>query len=208
MSAANEWDVELNTFRDISTAYILPVFFAWRRLAVCSRNVAIHIRSHHSERQTIIFLLRSDWIATTCPTNSSHAGTWIIWGDKSLRLLSRIQTSLNSRDQSQGFYFGPYDFLPLFRPFYRDGYTISTQGVVGCSPSVLREGWKADVCYSGRGGRRTIKSTCSSAKWHSPLITNHFSVASRFPLCGQYIITILLFSLILSDDRDHGISGS
>ena len=34
-----------------------------------------------------------------------------------------------------------------------------------------------------------VKSTCSSVKWNSLVITNHLSVASRFPLCGQYIIT-------------------
>ena len=35
--------------------------------------------------------------------------------------------------------------------------------------------------------------------------------ASHFPLGGQYIITelsIFLLSLILPDDRDHGISGA
>ena len=35
-------------------------------------------------------------------------------------------------------------------------YTISTQGGVGCSLSVLREGWEAGCYYPGRGERRTI----------------------------------------------------
>ena len=46
----------------------------------------------------------------------------------------------------------------FFLPFYRGGATIRTQGGVGCSPSVLREGREADHCYSGRGGRRTIST--------------------------------------------------
>ena len=37
-------------------------------------------------------------------------------------------------------------------------HTISTQGVVGCSQSVLREWWEADCYYFGRGGRRTIST--------------------------------------------------
>ena len=173
-------------------------------------------------------------------------------------------------------------FLDQFLDHFLDhfiggGGTISTLGGVRCSLSVLREGWEADCCYSGRGGRRTIstqggmgggyrskcnwlmeflldhtnflggfsteyflcqtfwagllrwtfllscecesatqtldfncnwkygqfpflilqcwvmrvfvKSTCSSVKWNLLVITNHLSVASRFPLCGQYIIT-------------------
>ena len=35
-------------------------------------------------------------------------------------------------------------------------HTISIQGGVGCSLLVLREGWKAECYYSGRGERRTI----------------------------------------------------
>ena len=35
-------------------------------------------------------------------------------------------------------------------------HTISTQGGGGCSLLVLREGWKAECYYSGRGERRTI----------------------------------------------------
>ena len=35
-------------------------------------------------------------------------------------------------------------------------HTISTQGGVGCSLLVLREGWKAECYYSGMGERRTI----------------------------------------------------
>ena len=35
-------------------------------------------------------------------------------------------------------------------------HTISSQGGVGCSLSVLREGWKVRYYYSGRGERRTI----------------------------------------------------
>ena len=47
-------------------------------------------------------------------------------------------------------------FGPFFGPFYRGKHTISTQGGVGCSLLVLREGWKAECYYSGRGERRTI----------------------------------------------------
>ena len=35
-------------------------------------------------------------------------------------------------------------------------HTISTQGGVGCSLLVLREGWRAECYNSGRGERRTI----------------------------------------------------
>ena len=35
-------------------------------------------------------------------------------------------------------------------------HTIRTQGGVGCSLLVLREGWEAECYYSGRGERRTI----------------------------------------------------
>ena len=39
---------------------------------------------------------------------------------------------------------GPLDYFLdhffFFLPFYRGGATIRTQGGVGCSPSVLREG--------------------------------------------------------------------
>ena len=45
---------------------------------------------------------------------------------------------------------------PFFGSFYRGKHTISTQGGVGCSLLVLREGWKAECYYSGRGERRTI----------------------------------------------------
>ena len=55
-----------------------------------------------------------------------------------------------------GFWTGPF-----FRPFFLDHFvggkhTISTQGGVGCSLLVLREGWEAECYYSGRGERRTI----------------------------------------------------
>ena len=45
----------------------------------------------------------------------------------------------------------------------------------------------------------TFKLTCSDAKWHSPLITNPLSVASRFPLCGQYIITKFIYHPLVID---------
>ena len=35
-------------------------------------------------------------------------------------------------------------------------YIISSQGGMGWSLSVLREGWEAECYYSGRGERRTI----------------------------------------------------
>ena len=56
-------------------------------------------------------------------------------------------------------FFGPFFGLflgPFFGSFYRGKHTISTQGGVGCSLLVLREGWKAECYYSGRGERRTI----------------------------------------------------
>ena len=34
--------------------------------------------------------------------------------------------------------------------------STSTEGGVGCSLLVLREGWEAECYYSGRGERRTI----------------------------------------------------
>ena len=48
--------------------------------------------------------------------------------------------------------FGPFLDL-LFDHFIKGAPTISTQGGVGCSLSVLRERWETDCCYSGRGGR-------------------------------------------------------
>ena len=49
-------------------------------------------------------------------------------------------------------FFGPF-FLDHF---IRGKHTISSQGGVRCSLSVLREGWEAECYYSGRGERRTI----------------------------------------------------
>ena len=56
------------------------------------------------------------------------------------------------------FFFGPFFFLDrfFFNHFIGGKHTISTQGGVGCSLLVLREGWKAECYYSGRGERRTI----------------------------------------------------
>ena len=51
-------------------------------------------------------------------------------------------------------FFGPFFglfFGPFFGSFYGVKHTISTQGGVGCSLLVLREGWKAESYYSGRG---------------------------------------------------------
>ena len=48
-------------------------------------------------------------------------------------------------------------FLDHFSDHFIGGkHTISTQGGVGCSLLVLREGWEAECYYSGRGERRTI----------------------------------------------------
>ena len=48
-------------------------------------------------------------------------------------------------------------FLDHFLDHFIGGkHTISIQGGVGCSLLVLREGWKAECYYSGRGERRTI----------------------------------------------------
>ena len=38
-------------------------------------------------------------------------------------------------------------------------HTINTEGGVGYSLSVLREGWEAECYYSGRGERRTISNS-------------------------------------------------
>ena len=59
-----------------------------------------------------------------------------------------------------GPFFGPF-FGLFFGPFFWDHFiggkhTISTQGRVRCSLLVLREEWKAECHYSGRGERRTI----------------------------------------------------
>ena len=45
----------------------------------------------------------------------------------------------------------------LLDHFIGGKHTISTQGGVGCSLLVLREGWKAECYYSGRGERRTFR---------------------------------------------------
>ena len=48
-------------------------------------------------------------------------------------------------------------FLDHFLDHFIEGkHTISIQGGDGCSLLVLREGWKAECYYSGRGERRTI----------------------------------------------------
>ena len=47
-------------------------------------------------------------------------------------------------------------FGPFLDHFIGGMYTISTQGGVGCSLSVLREGWEAECYYSGRGERRSV----------------------------------------------------
>ena len=51
--------------------------------------------------------------------------------------------------------YGLDNFLDhFFGPFYRGGkHTISSQGGVGCSLSVLREGWETDYYYAARGRR-------------------------------------------------------
>ena len=64
-------------------------------------------------------------------------------------------------------------------------HTISTQGGVGCSLSVLREGWEAECYHSGRGERRTITTqgevggSCNSKHfWLIEFLldrTNHFN---------------------------------
>ena len=53
-------------------------------------------------------------------------------------------------------YFLYYFLDHFFGLFYRGKHIISTQGGMGCSLLVLREGWKAECYYSGRGERRTI----------------------------------------------------
>ena len=54
-------------------------------------------------------------------------------------------------------HFLDYFFWTIFLDHFIGGkHTISTQGGVGCSLLVLREGWKAECYYSGRGERRTI----------------------------------------------------
>ena len=43
-------------------------------------------------------------------------------------------------------------------------HTINTEGGVGYSLSVLREGWEAECYYSGRGERRTISNSDYAAR--------------------------------------------
>ena len=52
-----------------------------------------------------------------------------------------------------------WDHFPdhLFGPFYKGGeHTIGTQGSVGCSLLVPREGWEVECYYSWRGKRRNF----------------------------------------------------
>ena len=67
------------------------------------------------------------------------------------------------------YFLGPF-FEYFFGPFYRGGerkHTISTQGGVGHSLSVLREAWKAKCYYSGWGER-----ILRSEGWDVVLIVN------------------------------------
>ena len=47
-------------------------------------------------------------------------------------------------------------FWTVFFYHFMGGQTISNQGGVGYSLSVLREGWEVECYYSGRGERRTV----------------------------------------------------
>ena len=45
----------------------------------------------------------------------------------------------------------------------------------------------------------SYNSTCSSAKWHSPVITNHLSVTSRFPLVWPVYQTKFIYLPLVID---------
>ena len=74
-------------------------------------------------------------------------------------------------------------FYPIFLWIFLWGgggreHTICTQGVVGCSQSVLREGWEVDCYYFGRGGRRTISR--SRCYWLMEYLLDHTTFFSGF----------------------------
>ena len=105
---------------------------------------------------------------------------------------------------SFGPFFGPL-FGPLFGscfglffgPFFWDHFiggkhTISTQGRVRCRLLVLREEWKAECHYSGRGERRTIARQggvgggCKSKHYLlMELLLNH-----KFIFIGFFLMTL------------------
>ena len=71
-------------------------------------------------------------------------------------------TFFNVSDIGHRVKYGLDHFLDYFLDHFLDHFiggkhTISTQGGVGCSLLVLREGWKAECYYSGRGERRTFR---------------------------------------------------
>ena len=66
-------------------------------------------------------------------------------------------------------------------------YIISSQGGMGWSLSVLREGWEAECYYSGRGERRTITTQrvigggCNSKHyWSIELLLDRTNYFNRF----------------------------
>ena len=106
-------------------------------------------------------------------------------------------------------FFGPI-FGPFFGPFYwGGGATISALGGVRCSLSVLREGWEADCCYSGRGGRRTISTQGgmgggyrSKCYWLMEFLLDHTNFLGGFSteyfLCQTFWAGLLVWTFLLS----------
>ena len=100
-------------------------------------------------------------------------------------------------------------FALFFGPFYGGGGTISALGGVRCSLSVLREGWEADCCYSGRGGRRTISTQGgmgggyrSKCNWLMEFLLDHTNFLGGFSteyfLCQTFWAGLLLWAFLLS----------
>ena len=95
-------------------------------------------KSKLSHKQKTAKLLRLQWVYCTEVFVWNHPAPWVLQ-PKPLQLAwCKIWTGL---------------FLDHF---IGGMYTISTQGGVGCSLSVLREGWEAECYYSGRGERRSV----------------------------------------------------
>ena len=64
----------------------------WLTLNIVARHLEMEFLRDYGTWNTDQRLVYFHLVAGTCPTNSSHAGTSIIWGDKSLRLVPRNQT--------------------------------------------------------------------------------------------------------------------
>ena len=102
-------------------------------------------------------------------------------------------TFFNVSDIGHRVKYGLDHFLDHFLDYFLDHFldhfiggkhTISTQGGVGCSLLVLREGWKAECYYSGRGERRTI---AGQERWEVDVIVNTTCY------CSFYSIVQIIF---------------